>query len=399
MCDIFIATIQRHQGLFEGKSSTGTANLWVYCNEDSFWFHHCTKGDNPPSAVIAYEDEASFTNNWYITFCPQYYNSSWTIPFQQMVSNLKNANPYPNMMETYYGPPGTQAAVFFHETMHMGQLVTAPKAWDSGYGPLNVYNLAKNKNIESTLYNADSWTITALAIWAQQTFNLASPPQPVEILNPPTPLPANEPSDEDIYQDVIYVDAAAVIPQGASAVPIGSSYFVDPTLWEIQNPAGGPAPPQPTPSTTIEPSPTAVPSSTPAPPPAYATGTCSFHLTETQDCTSDATNLYAIVKLYDNNKSVIGQTPTDSANANGEPINTSDPYNFDSKLPDVIVITGEHKKDYVQFNYGGLSWTSRTTTGLATCSNGGWDPRDGPSCGLPFGDQNAVNNMDCSFPC
>ena len=399
MCEIFLATIQKHQGLFEGKSSTGNANLWVYCNDDSFWWSLCTKGDNPNVAVIAFEQEDKFFNNWYITFCPQFYNSTWEIPFQQKVSDLKESNPYPNVMESYYGPPGTQADIFFHETMHMSQLVTAPQATDKVYGPLNVYNLAKNNNIESSLYNADSWTVTALSIWAQQTFNLASPPLPAAIISPPPPLPANEPSDEDVYPNVIYVDAAAVVPQGASAVPAGSSYFVDPTLWEIQNPAGGPAPPQPVLSTPTAATPTAVPSSTSSPPPAYATGNCSFHLTETQDCSSDATNLYAIVKLYDNDKTVIGETPTNATNPIGEPINTSDPYNFASKLPNAIVITGEHENDYVQFTYGGLSWTSRTTTGPATCSNGGWDPRDGPVCGLRIGDQNAVNNMDCTFPC
>ncbi len=77
-------------------------------------------------------------------------------------------------------------------------MVTAPAAVDKAYGPLDVYNLAKNKNIDSSIFNADSWCITALAIWAQQTFNLASPPQPAEILNPSPPLPANEPSGEDV---------------------------------------------------------------------------------------------------------------------------------------------------------------------------------------------------------
>ena len=153
------------------------------------------------------------------------------------------------------------------------------------------------------------------------------------------------------------------------------------------------------PSTSSAASPLPTPAS-PAPPPAYATGTCSFHLTETQDCATDASNLFAIVTLLDNNKANIGQTSVDpTKNPIGDPINSSDPLSFDSKLPNPLVITGEHMNDYVQFTYGTLSWTSRTTTGPATCSNGGWDPRDGPICGQRFGNQNAVNNMDCSFPC
>lgn len=137
----------------------------------------------------------------------------------------------------------------------------------------------------------------------------------------------------------------------------------------------------------------------PPPPPPYAPGTCSFHLTETEGCSSDATNLYAIVKLLDNDKNVIGETTVDPANNPiGDSINDGDSLSFNSKLPHPIIITGEHQNDYVQFMYGDLSWTSRTTEGPATCSNGGWDPREGSSC-VGRAMQLAKNNMDCSFPC
>ncbi len=392
--------------------------MWVYCNEDSFWFSHCTSGDDPPVAIIAYETEDWIFNNWYITFCPQSYNSSWSIPFQEMESNLKRSNPDPEYMETYHGFPRTQAYAFFHETFHMSQLVTSPVAHDYAYGPLDVYNLAKERNTDAAVYNADLWAMTALAIRAVQTFNLGHPAQPSDIIHPPSPA-ASQPGNRIIYRDVEYIDAGAVVPQGASAVPKG-------TPWEIQSPAGGPVSGQPSPpkqsgnppvvTLPIEPivggpgtvkaqlKPTKTvssgknpkPTSNPAP---YATGTCSFYLIETQDCAAMASNIFAIVTLYDDNKNVIGQTPTDDEHPIGKAINVKDPYNFDSKLPQVIVITGEHENDYVQFAYGNLQWTSRTTNGPATCSNGGWDPRDGPVCDLRFGDQNAVNQMDCSFPC
>lgn len=341
---------------------------------------------------MAYEREDIFFNNWYLTFCPQFYNSSWETPLQQLESDLKVSNPYPNVLESYEENPGNQAATLFHEQMHMGQLVTAPRAVDIAYGALNAYNLAKNKNTDTAIYNADSWTMTAVAIWAQQTFNLASPPEPAAIIYPPNPLPTGaqneEPTDEDIYNDVIYLDAGAVVPQGASAVPPGTPYYVDPSLWEIQNPAGG----------SVTAAPPAQTSSV-QPLPAYATGTCSLHLTETQDCTSDATNLYAIVTLYDNNNVQIGQTGTSPTNNPiGDPIDSSDPYSFDSELPSPIVIVGEHVNDYVQFSYGSLQWTSRTTSGPATCTNGGWDPNR-PICGGRSGNTFAVNNIDCSFLC
>lgn len=119
----------------------------------------------------------------------------------------------------------------------------------------------------------------------------------------------------------------------------------------------------------------------PAPPPGYATGTCSFHLQEWQSCDDDSKNWFAMVNMVENDKNDIGDTQTDPAkNPLGDPINASDPYSFTSKLPLPLVIVGEHENDYVQFTYGSLKWTSRTTSGPATCSNGGWDPRDGPKC-------------------
>ena len=131
----------------------------------------------------------------------------------------------------------------------------------------------------------------------------------------------------------------------------------------------------------------------PSPAPAYATGTCSFHLTETQNCDpSYDNNLYGVVKMYDNDKNVIGQTVTDSDHPIGYPMDDGNSYHFTSKLQDALVITGEHNHDYVQFTIGGLSWQSKTPNGGASCKVGGWDPRDGPVCGsnvLP--NQNAVS--------
>ena len=140
-------------------------------------------------------------------------------------------------------------------------------------------------------------------------------------------------------------------------------------------------------------SPSPSPSASPSPP-AYAPGTCSFHLDEWQSCADDSSNLYATIKMYDNNKNVIGQTNVDpTKNPLGDPINNSDPLNFQSKLPYPLQVTGEHENDYVQFNYNGLAFKSRD----GQCSVGGWDPRDGPVCGLRPGNQNAVSPVPA--PC
>lgn len=152
------------------------------------------------------------------------------------------------------------------------------------------------------------------------------------------------------------------------------------------------------PSATTTPSPS---TSSPAPP-AYVTGQCSFHLTETQDCGDDSKNLYAVIHLKDGAGNAIGDTNIDDpANSPlGASINADDPYSFSSKLPHDLVVTGEHHDDYIQFTYGDVSWQSKTPNGGGHCNNGGWDPKEGPVCASNFNIyQTAVNNMDCFFPC
>jgi hypothetical protein len=73
--------------LFEGKSSYGDAYLWVYCNEDSFWFKHCEGTET--WAILAYETEDIFFNNWYITFCPTFFNPADVVPFDQKLELIR----------------------------------------------------------------------------------------------------------------------------------------------------------------------------------------------------------------------------------------------------------------------------------------------------------------------
>ena len=120
-----------------------------------------------------------------------------------------------------------------------------------------------------------------------------------------------------------------------------------------------------------------------APPsaPAFAPGRCSFHLDEWENCASDDKNLFAIITMYDNNKAIIGQTNVNpDTNPLGDPINDATPLSFQSKLPFPLLVVGEHRGDYIQFEYNGLHFTSRDKEGDANCSNGGWDPRRGPKC-------------------
>lgn len=119
------------------------------------------------------------------------------------------------------------------------------------------------------------------------------------------------------------------------------------------------------------------PKSSPSLAPAnFAPGTCSLHLDEWQNCDDWKSNLFAQIKMFDNNKAVIGETKMDH-NPLGDPINNANAMYFQSKLPHPLQVIGEHQNDYVQFDYNGLRFTS----GDAQCSVGGWDPKNGPLCG------------------
>ena len=135
--------------------------------------------------------------------------------------------------------------------------------------------------------------------------------------------------------------------------------------------------------------------SAPAPPQSggsFAPGTCSFHLDEWQNCADDSKDLFAVITMYDNAKKQIGQTKVDpAASPPGDPINAGNSLDFKSELPFPLAVTGEHRGDYVQFNYNGLRFTSRDTTGTANCTNGGWDPRQGPQC-LGYADVYTVSH-------
>ena len=95
--------------------------------------------------------------------------------------------------------------------------------------------------------------------------------------------------------------------------------------------------------------------------------------------------------MKDNNKAIIGSTVIDDNHPIGYAMDDGNSYSFTSRLPNPLTITGEHENDYVQFTYGSLSWQSKTPNGGGSCTVGGWDPRDGPVCGLRTGNQNAVS--------
>ncbi|KAL9074151.1 MAG: hypothetical protein Q9157_004499 [Trypethelium eluteriae] len=250
-------------GLYDGKSTYGHAYLWVYCNEDSFWFKKCGQADGP-SVFLAWEDEDNFFNNWYITFCPPFFDPKWAIPLIDLVDKIEKHAVDKTIMELYTAPPGSRAYVFFHEAFHMSQIVTSPGALDYAYSPEGVYNLSRDYNTDRAVYNADSWAMTGLAIWAQQLFELDVPPYPDRYHENSASYDSSlSTANNSQPLDILYVETEGVIPEGASPVPKGSPYFVDPNLWDIYAPVSGLGLVSSTPSTSL--------SATSTPPPTTTT--------------------------------------------------------------------------------------------------------------------------------
>ena len=246
--DSHLDTIARHQALYEGKSSYANSYLWIYCNEDSYWFKSCPE----KSLVFAYEYEADYVHNWYITFCPAFYDNNIRVPLSKIMDRM-NRNPrMRRVMEFYNGwysekgnIPGSQAATVFHETMHFTKLVTSPFTRDFAYGPLDIYNLARERNTDLAVYNPDSWKLTAMAIWAQQKWNLFNPPKPGaftqnDATNATDLASVLNTSSSNPTVDVVYVSAQQIVPEGASPVGKNTPYFVDTNLWEICTPTSAP---------------------------------------------------------------------------------------------------------------------------------------------------------------
>ncbi|MCJ1276319.1 hypothetical protein MMC21_004124 [Puttea exsequens] len=180
-------------------------------------------------------------------------------------------------------------------------------------------------------------------------------------------------ANEHTMFDVTYVDSAGVIPQGASAVP--------------------PAKPT-TVASLVYPSDSTLAPETPS---SYVTGQCFFDLKDTDYCESLDRNLFAVINLKDGAKKDIGDTTVDTTSDHfGVGINDSTAYNSVSKLPHPLLIMGEYENDYVQFTFGGLSWSrsSRTPNGDAYRNIGAWDPEHGALCYSTWGGQNATRDME-----
>lgn len=311
------------------NSNTGQTAI-ITCVQDD----QCNSGNGQDGSSYAHtvwdkEDETGTIN-----LCDPWFDNTH---FPSTSDMLSHCDETARTVEEFETP----AATLLHEFLHLGVCdnIQAPfESDDETYEAVPCYNLARN-DPDAALVNADNWMLVTIGTYWDKTCNRRILTG-VSAIDPPT-------------------TTATATTAGTQATP-------------------PPAPPAPAP-----------PAPAPAPP-AYATGTCCLHLTETQDCESDADNLYGSVLLVDNNKATIGQSVINADNPVGYAMDSGKSYSFDSKLPNPIVITGEHENDYVQFTYGSVSWQSKGPNDGGSCTVGGWNPRDGPVCDLRFGSQNAV---------
>ena len=222
------------------------------------------------------------------------------------------------------------------------------------------------------------------AIYIQDWFESVFPPIPRKVYQAQSGFISSSSGgdDVDLYPPVNFT---IVLPTSfvAPSNPNISNATPDPSLWTEFD------------GTSLPPAPSSTATATQASAThASATSTCKIHVDEYEICGVESSDLFANVSMENADGDAIGETVINSTYPLGMPINVGDPYSFLPRLSPAIVtaivITGEHEGDYIQFTQGELSWTSRTTTGVPNCTNGGWDPRDGPVCGQRFGDSDAV---------
>ncbi len=130
--------------------------------------------------------------------------------------------------------------------------------------------------------------------------------------------------------------------------------------------------------------PTVKPAPAPGPVAPYVTtggngataGKCHIHVNEIEYCGGDARNLAAEVFIWDVGGNQIGHQSATEAGA-------TKPLSVKSKLEAPLLVTPEHRGDYVQFGLGTEQFNSKQAdqTALSWCITGGWDPREGPACG------------------
>jgi hypothetical protein len=108
---------------------------------------------------------------------------------------------------------------------------------------------------------------------------------------------------------------------------------------------------------------------------------CHIHVWQHENCNPDNSNFQASIQMWDAaGKEILAITGLQDINDNEHG------GSWASKLESRITLTGEHQGDYIQFSVADQAWPSNQSDKSKDnwCNTGGWDPKQGPSCGSAF---------------
>lgn len=138
--------------------------------------------ENPHGLAYTFNDLGVLWSAHYLILCPRFFSDELT-SLARLVE-LGRVNPERAVIiDTWLI---ARASVIFHETYHWSKTVARPplNREPEVYRPKKVYDLARKENTEGAKTNAQSWTLAAIAMFVQQTFNLRFPPVPKEYYPP-----------------------------------------------------------------------------------------------------------------------------------------------------------------------------------------------------------------------
>ena len=178
----------------------------------------CAK--NPKRLAYTFDDLGVLWSAHYLVLCPEFFSDELT----SLAHLVERGRVKPDLVVIINRWWTARAGIIFHETYHWAKTVARPRLnrKPEVYSAKEVYDLARKENTEGAKTNAQSWTLAAIAMFVQQTFNLRFPPVPKEYFPPDV---RSDPSIMKIVTerlDIISLDRmpdwfAPPVVQGATA--------------------------------------------------------------------------------------------------------------------------------------------------------------------------------------
>ena len=151
---------------------------YIYCAEDKMPTNNKPKKSlcSRNTTAWTFDERESKRTTHYVVLCPTFFDNARMASLAQRVEEARNKPDLQTSMEPWRS---VRARVLFHETYYWGETVSKPKCdlRPQKHRAQDVVRLAKEQNIATVKLNAESWTLAAMAIYLQETFNLAQPPE------------------------------------------------------------------------------------------------------------------------------------------------------------------------------------------------------------------------------